>query len=88
MINDRFVQVHGPFERLEEITNIIKEKYPDFISIIKLGIQAPVAHICYINNNLVEIGKTGILELENVKVSSLYFNQDEAEDTLIDCVLE
>ena len=41
-----------------------------------------------INNEDFEIGKTGILEFDNVQITSLSFKQDELSSTLIDCVLE
>ena len=40
------------------------------------------------NDRIFEIGKTGILEFEDTKIISLSFVQDEAESTLIDCILE
>ena len=36
MINDKFVQIHGPFSKNEELINIIKKDYPDFKFIQKI----------------------------------------------------
>lgn len=88
MINDKFVQLHGPFATNEELVDRIKENYPEFRGIKKLGIQSQIANICCINNNDFEIGKTGILEFDDVDVTSLFFKQGEPATTLIDCILE
>ena len=76
MINDKFIQLHGPFTWGEEIINQIKENYPGFQYIKNIGIQAPVAHRCNINVQMFEIGKTQILELSEVKITSLVFIQN------------
>lgn len=86
-INDKFVQLHGPFKKDEELVDIIKKDYPNFLNIKKLGIQSVSTHFCSINGQNFEIGKTEILEFNNVGITSLYFNQDEPATTLIDCVL-
>lgn len=87
MINDKFVQIHGPFSKNEELINIIKKDYPDFKFIQKIGIQSISTNICCINGQNFEIGKTGILELNEVSITSLYFKQDELATTLVDCLL-
>lgn len=87
MINDKFVQIHGPFAINEELTDIIKKNYPDFLYIEKLGIQSTPDHFCSINRKDFEIGKTGILELNNVNINSLFFKQNEPDTTIIDCIL-
>lgn len=100
MINDKFIQLHGPFIWGEELVNQIKESYPGFQYIKKVGIQAPTAHCCQVNGQMFEIGKTEILELSEVKITSLIFikNPDltiedygnienEPEDALVDCLL-
>lgn len=87
MKNDKFIQLHGPFKKNVELTNIIKKDFPDFVSIKNLGIQAKSTHICNINGQNFEIGKTEILEFNEVAVKSLYFKQDEPSTTLVDCLL-
>lgn len=87
MINDKFVQIHGPFSKNEELINIIKKDYPDFKFIQKISIQSISTNICCINGQNFEIGKTGILELNEVSITSLYFKQDELATTLVDCLL-
>lgn len=88
MINDKFVQVHGPFMANTEIVDIIKINYPDFTGIKQLGIQSPYTHICCINGHNFIIGKFEILEFNDVNINSIYFKQDEPITTLIDCILE
>lgn len=87
MTNDKFVQVHGPFSKNEEIIDIIKKNVPSFLSIKKLGIQSISTHKCKINGQDFEIGKTEILEFNEVEIKSIYFEQDEPKSTLIDCIL-
>ena len=87
MINDKFVQIHGPFQQNEELVDIIKKDFPSFLNIKKLGIQSISTHICCINGQNFEIGKTEILEFNEVSITSIYFKQDEPATTLIDCIL-
>lgn len=87
MINDKFIQVHGPFKKNKELVDIIKKNYPSFLNIKKLGIQSISTHICCINGQNFEIGKTEILEFNEVSITSIYFKQDEPATTLVDCIL-
>lgn len=87
MINDKFVQLHGPFEKNEELIDRIKENYPGFQYIKKIGIQSKMNNVCSLNGQDFEIGKTEILEFNEVNITSIYFKQDEPETTLIDCIL-
>ncbi len=77
-MNDLFVQMRGPFRaNTEIITSPMK----------KIGIQTKVRNQCKINNIVFEIGKTGLLEFEDVKITSLIFLQDEPESTLVDGII-
>jgi hypothetical protein len=87
MTNDKFVQLHGPFEANNELVDLIKANYSDFTNIKKLGIQSISTHKCMIDGQSFEIGKTEILEFNEVSITSLYFLQDEPATTLIDCIL-
>ena len=87
MINDKFIQIHGPFQQNEELVDIIKKDFPSFLNIKKLGIQSISNHICCINGQNFEIGKTEILEFSEVNITSIYFKQDEPATTLVDCIL-
>ena len=87
MRNDKFIQLHGPFKKNTELTTTIKKNFPDFVSIKNLGVQTAPTHICNINGQSFEIGKTEILEFNEVAVKSLYFEQDEPSTTLVNCLL-
>lgn len=89
-MNDKMVQITGPFAAREDIVSDIRSRYdPDFLYIKKCGIQAKGEHMVNINGNLCEIGsRTEMLEYNNVKITSMYFLQDEPRWTTIDCILE
>jgi hypothetical protein len=87
-MNDKFVQIQGPFNAKQDVTSLIKQQSSNnFSSIKKIGIQSKIKHQCSINDCVFEIGSTGILEFDEVKVVSLYFLQSEDEDTIIDCII-
>lgn len=88
MDNQKFVQIKGPFAAGEELVDRIKDNASNFDYIKKIGIQTKVANRCKINNIIFEIGKTGILEFNNVEINSLLFMQNEPDTTLIDCIIE
>lgn len=87
MVNDKFVQLHGPFKKYEELVTRIKADCPGFHGIKKIGIQSSMYHICCLNGRDFEIGKTNILEFDEVDITSVYFKQDEPATSLIDCIL-
>ena len=88
-MNDKFIQIRGPFFAGQDLISYIKTEYKtNFNYIKKIGIQTKVKNEITINNEDFEIGKTGILEFDNVQITSLSFKQDELSSTLIDCVLE
>lgn len=89
MSNDKFVQLHGPFLANQELISIIKENlnYTSLVNIKHLGIQSISTHICCINGQNFEIGKTEILEFNEVSITSIYFKQDEPATTLVDVIL-
>ena len=91
-------QVIGPFVANEEIYDIIKENCIEKILYVKhIGIQIDdmqnqvkwVNHpTVFINGKEYEIGKTGILELINTEITSIYFPIDRNENTIIDYSIE
>jgi hypothetical protein len=88
-MNYSFIQIQGPFKKNQDIVSYIKKTINnDFKYIKKIGIQTETKNYVSINNKIFEIGKTGILEFDNVQINSLFFMQDEQSTTLIDCVLE
>ena len=89
-MNDKFVQITGPFTLNEEIVDKIKaETGFNFLYIKKIGIQTEPAsaHKVSINGQIFEIGKTGILEFNEVQITSLNFLQDETSFTIIDLIV-
>lgn len=86
-INKFFVQIRGPFTAGEELISQIAANYPNFKYIKQIGIQSEEGHIIRINNINFEIGKTNILEFDEVEVVSIRFLQDVKEKTIIDCVV-
>jgi len=87
-MNNGFYQLQGPFTALEELITQIKNNSSDFQYIKQIGIQSIPSHICHINGQIFEIGKTGILEISESKITSIYFDQNETEATIIDCILD
>lgn len=63
------VQFQGPFAANEKIISSTTE-------ISHLGIEASFGDIVVINEEEIQLCYRGILELENISVSSLYFKND------------
>lgn len=87
-MNNKNVQVRGPFFEEEEVVDRIKAESSDFRSISRIGICSKVRNYVKLNDEIFEIGKTGILQFKNVQITSIKFMQDETESTFVDCVLE
>ena len=82
-------QLKGPFQESQELIEKIKEDSAIESFYVKhLGVQTEVGYYIYINNKEFEIGKTGIYEIGNTKISSLYFKQNTDENSIIDYVIE
>lgn len=86
-------QVAGAFQPANNITNSLK----NFRYITKLGIQAPEGSFIYLkqgmNETEFEIGTTGILEFEDVNITSVKvanYKKDKSAYTqvIMDCVYE
>lgn len=86
-MNDKFIQIQGPFKKNIEVINLIKQTSVNFLYINKLGIQSKVGNMLKINNKIFEIGKTGIIEFNDVEINSIIFLQDESALTIIDCIV-
>ena len=72
-------QIEGPFIKNKDIS------FPNGIgTIFKLGITCVPGHIVSINGEDIEIGITGLLELEGLRITSIKFRQDEDLNTFID----
>lgn len=78
-------QLVGPFAAGENLFNkIVENANIPMTWVSHLGIQAEVGQIVYINNEPYEIGKTGIYEVTNVEINSIYFENDVDHHTIID----
>lgn len=92
-------QIQGPFKANQDVLNLISAQCiskPRYIS--HLGIQTetdnillhPEALIEIIINGqkqTIEVGKTGIYEIGNTKVTSIKFLEDKDNNTIIDYVI-
>lgn len=82
-------QLVGPFSANEELYDkVIEDAGTAILHIKHLGIQAEVSTIIFINGEEREIGKTGIYEIGNTEVTSLYFKEDMDKNTIIDYTIE
>lgn len=83
--NGRTGQLVGPFFAGEELFTKIQDDAIEEVDYVDhLGIQTKVKNFVYINGEEYEIGKTGIYEIVNAKVTSIYFSQDVDSNTIID----
>lgn len=82
-------QLIGPFEANEELIYRIKADaaVTNISYISHIGIQTNVGNIIYINNKPYEIGITGIYEIGNTEISSIYFPENIDNNTIIDYVI-
>ena len=87
--NRRTGQLKGPFIANEELVTKIGMD-ADFTNfyIRQLGIQTDVGNLVSIDGDIREIGKTGIYEIGNTKIDSLFFIQDTDENSIIDYVIQ
>lgn len=83
-------QLIGPFVANTEILYLVKAdaKVSAINYLTKVGICCERGHFVKINGVDFEIGKTGILEFEDVEITSLKFSQDEEEKAVIDYYYE
>lgn len=84
--NNMFMgQLCGPFFANEELYNLIEEQAAtDILYIMHLGISTKKDTMVYINGELYQIGKTGMYEVGNTKITSIYFQEDTDNNTIID----
>lgn len=87
-------QLFGPFNANEELyEKIVADSKWGCRYVKHLGIQInkkPTKQdiIVYINKKPVEIGKTGIYEIGNTEITSIYFKTDTENDVIVDYVIE
>ena len=78
-------QLRGPFAANQELIDLIQNDAIGEIKYVKhLGIQADITAMVKINGEDVEIGKTGIYEIGNTEVTSIYFLEDTDDNAIID----
>lgn len=82
-------QLIGPFSASEELFDKIKEDAAiDVNYVVHLGIQTDIKTVVFINGDEVEIGKTGIYEIGNTEITSIQFQDNVDENTIIDYTIE
>lgn len=86
-------QLIGPFKKNDELYTYIEQNTNgqlDYVSHIGIQMDNHTSSIpgegimIYINNKAYEIGKTGIYEIGNTKITSLYFSDAVDDKTIID----
>lgn len=89
MFNIYTGQLKGPFNAGEELFTKIQNDAAITVSFVKhLGVQADKGSVISINHKDVEIGETGIYEIDNTEIKSLIFTTDMAENTIIDYTIQ
>ena len=78
-----FHKIANNGEAINLFSNIIEGT--DYIN--RLGICAPPGTVAIIDGQQIKIGKTGIYEIENVKITSLSFNADTPLDAIVDYIV-
>ena len=82
-------QLRGPFTAEQELFTLIKEAAAvPFTYITHIGVQTDVRNIIIVNGKEYEIGKTGIYEIGNTEITSIYFAQDTDENSIIDYTIQ
>lgn len=86
-------QLVGPFKKNDELYTYIEQNANGKVSHIShIGIQMDnhtseipgEGTMVYINGKAYEIGKTGIYEVGNTKITSIYFSNPVDDRTIID----
>ena len=89
MMNIYTGQLKGPFTAGEELFIKIQEDAAIAVSFVKhIGIQEEKDSIIKINNRDIQIGETGIYEIGNTEITSIYFAQDTDENSIIDYTIQ
>ena len=84
-INGFMGQLRGPFTANQELCDLIVEQAAYPVSCVShIGVQSDIGSIIYINEEPYEIGKTGIYEIGNTEIVSIYFDSNKDNNTVID----
>lgn len=88
-MNGYMGQIKGPFKSGQELIELINADAVDEVAYVEhIGIQTDVSAYVLLNEKEIEIGKTGIYEINDVEISSLVFKKDTDENTIIDYVVK
>ena len=80
-------QPNGYFPANQEIFNRIQDAaYVNIDSLERIGIQAPPATRLKLNNEIIEIGKTGLYEADDVAITSIQFYENSPKNVIIDFI--
>lgn len=81
-------QIIGPFSAETNLLTKIRENCADSSATVwHLGIQSDMGNVFKINDKNVQIGKTGIYEIGNTKITQFSCNQALRTNTIIDYVI-
>ena len=81
-------QPNGYFPANQEIFNLIQDlTYINIDYLERIGIQAPPATRLKLNNTVIEIGKTGLYEADDVAITSIQFYENSPKNVVIDFVV-
>lgn len=87
--NTHMGQLYGPFDAKQELMIDVRGNAKldvDYIS--HIGVSALPGTRFYLNYNLFEVGDSGMFELHNVKITSIYFLSQTEPNTIIDYIIE
>ena len=90
-MNGYMGQLKGPFQADEELFTKIQNTSSEKIAVVQhLGIQTVTEDLVMIeiNGKEIEIGKTGMYEVRNTEITSIKFQTNVDENTLVDYVIK
>ena len=90
-MNGYMGQLKGPFQADEELFTKIQNTSSEKIAAVQhLGIQTVTGDLVMIeiNGKEIEIGKTGMYEVRNTEITSIKFQTNVDENTLVDYVIK
>ena len=82
-------QTNGYFPANLELITLIRQSCNNLFNgyVERLGIEAPEKTMIKINNQSIEIGKTGLYEVNNAHITSLQFVNNSTQDAIIDFII-
>lgn len=67
------------------ITNACNNQYNGFVQ--RIGIEAPEGTFITINGESIQIGKTGLYEVNNAYITSLTFVENSTKEAVVDYII-